>query len=74
MRQLTMTAVLVFSLAAGAAEATEWKTKTAEVSYTLTHKLHEVEGTSKKVEVLAVSDASGIKVMARAPVVVTWLP
>lgn len=69
MRNLLMTAVVgMVGLWANQSQAAQWAAKQGEVSYKLVHKMHEVEGKSVKVEVVAVVDATGLKLMARAPV------
>jgi hypothetical protein len=46
----------------------QWTAKQSAVQYHLVHKFHQVDATSAKTEVIAVIDASGLKVMARSPV------
>lgn len=58
-------ALVAFAAQAGAAE---WSASSGTVQYRVVHKLHEVVGTSSRVEAIAVVDATGLRVMARAPV------
>lgn len=56
------------AVAQGTSTATRWAGQ-GTVDYVLTHKLHQVVGTSSEPEVVLVMDESGLKVMARAKVV-----
>ncbi len=50
------------------ADPVKWVNEGGEISYTVVHKFHEVKGVSKDVEVMALLDAQGLKVMARAAI------
>ena len=56
-----------FSASAQGAATAKWSGK-GTVEYVLTHKLHQVVGTSSEPEVVLVIDDAGLKVMARAKV------
>lgn len=68
MRRYSWPTLLAALLVSTAVHAEQWVVTRSEVRYTLRHPLHVVQGTSTNVEVVAVADASGIKVMARAAV------
>src|SRR5690606_3597717 len=55
------------SLSAGPTQAKSWR-GVGTVEYVVRHPLHTVRGKSRKVEIRAVADGSGLKVMGRAPV------
>lgn len=55
------------SLSAGPTQAKSWR-GVGTVEYVVRHPLHTVRGKSRKVEIRAVADGSGLKVMGRAEV------
>lgn len=67
MKQGSFACVAVLLYAAPAL-AGAWTGTAAQAQFTVIHKFHEVTGVSKKVEVAALIDAQGLKIMARAPV------